>query len=450
MRRFSFRGWGIVLLPLLLVACAGVGEQAQGVSETEVISPESTPAVTELQPTPTVAATSAATSTPITARTLHLWWPEPLAPVDNEDIADVLSAQISGFQNANPDVVVDLRLKAVAGMGGQEVGSLMSMLRAAAAVAPAALPDLTLIRRSDLLDAVQLGLIQPLRVSSAISSDLHPVVATMGQVDTVNYGLAYTLDIEHLVIAENVEPLSRWRFQDVLDAGFAYVFPAGRTNTLSDAFLIQYLNGGHDLTVGQDLLLDGELAIDASVLRAVYEFYEQAVEAGIIDPIVLEYIMPSDYATSIAEGEVSAGVMTSTLYLTLLAEGAALSYGLIPTEAGEAATVVDGWMWVITTSDSGQQEAAMRFLNWMMNVERQEQYASTVHMLPSQRTALRAWDDNAYATFADGLLNHATLPLSDIGGGTPARVMQSALAMVISGQRTAEQATREVIAQLSG
>jgi hypothetical protein len=71
-------------------------------------------------------------------------------------------------------------------------------------------------------------------------------------------------------------------------------------------------------------------------------------------------------------------------------------------------------------------------------------------MLPSQRTALRGLENTAYATFVDGLLTRATLPLSDTGGGTPARVMQSALAMVISGQRTAEQATREVIAQLSG
>jgi ABC-type glycerol-3-phosphate transport system substrate-binding protein len=107
-------------------------------------------------------------------------------------------------------------------------------------------------------------------------------------------------------------------------------------------------------------------------------------------------------------------------------------------------------MWVMTTSDAGQQEAAMSFLNWMMGVERQERYSSAVHMLPSQRTALNGLSDTDYATFVDGLLTRATLPLSDTGGGTPARVMQSALAMVIGGQRTADQATREVIAQLSG
>jgi ABC-type glycerol-3-phosphate transport system substrate-binding protein len=317
-------------------------------------------------------------------------------------------------------------------------------------VAPGALPDLTLVRRSDLLEAVQSGLLQRLRISASIVNDLHPAVADLGNMDDVTYGLAYMVDVEHLAISQDAVLPERWRFEDVLEAHFAYVFPAGRTNTLSDSFLVQYLNAALDLTAGQDLLLNGELAIDANVLRSVYEFYERAVEADVIDSLVLEYITDNDYATSLAQGDVPAGVVTSTLYLTLLDDGAALDYGLIPTQTGQPATVVDGWLWVITTSDAGQQEAALRFLNWMMNVDRQGAYASAVHMLPSLRTALRAWSDTGYAAFVDSLLTQATLPLSDIGGGTPARVMQSALAMVISGQRTADQATREVIAQLSG
>jgi ABC-type glycerol-3-phosphate transport system substrate-binding protein len=438
----------LLLLPFLLAACAGQAELAQGVAETEAISQDATPTSSGSLPTPTVA--NAATEESAAPTTLHVWWPEPLAPIDNEDAADVLSAQISGFQNANPGMLVDLRLKAVPGIGGQEVGGLLSILQSASAVAPGALPDLTLLRRSDLLEAVQAGLLQRLRVSASLLDDLHPAVVGLGSIDEAAYGLAYMVDVEHLAINRAAEVPERWRFEDVLDSQFAYVFPAGRTNMLSDSFLVQYLNAGQDLTAGQDLLLSGELAIDANVLRSVYEFYQQAAEMGVIDSLVLEYISANDYATSLVQGDVNAGVVPSTLYLTLLDEGAELDYGLIPTQTGEPATVVDGWMWVITTTDAGQQEAALRFLNWMMNVDRQGAYADAVHMLPSLRTALRAWSDSSYATFVDSLLTRATLPLSDIGGGTPARVMQSALAMVISGQRTADQATREVIAQLSG
>jgi ABC-type glycerol-3-phosphate transport system substrate-binding protein len=435
----------LLVLPFVFIACSGQPTATPAAQATEIIEPEFTPTNTPFLPTATVAATEE-----IAPTTLHVWWPEPLAPVDDEDAADLLSAQISAFQNANPTVLVDFRLKSVSDVVGQEIGTLMSTLRTAAGVAPSALPDLTLIRRADLLAAAQAGLLQPLRTPPAILNDLHPVVAELGSAEGETYGLAYMVDVEHLAFLDNTETPTRWRLDDVIDSEFTYVFPAGRVNTLSSVFLAQYLDAGQSETASQELLIGGELAIDENVLRSVYAFYEQAVETGVINPDVLEYITPRDYAVPLAEGELNAGVLNSTLYLTLRSQGAALDYAMFPTASGESATVADGWLWVLTTSDAGQQEAAMLFLNWMMGVERQERYSRAIHMLPSQRTALRGFSDTDYTEFVDGLLTRATLPLSDTGGGTPARIVQSGLAMVIGGQRTADQATREVIAQLSG
>ena len=126
-----------------------------------------------------------------------------------------------------------------------------------------------------------------------------------------------------------------------------------------------------------------------------------------------------------------------------------LNFTPIPTASGQPATVLDGWMWVLTSADSEQQALALRFLNWMMDIDRQGGYDSAISMLPSQRTALRQWESAEYSAFVDSLINNATLPLSDSAGGTAARVIQSALASVISGQRSAEQATQDVITQLA-
>ena len=91
---------------------------------------------------------------------------------------------------------------------------------------------------------------------------------------------------------------------------------------------------------------------------------------------------------------------------------------------------------------------ALRFVNWMLDVDRQGRYNQAIFMLPSQRTALRQWEDSDYAAFVDALLNNATLPLSETTSGVTARAIQSALATVISGQRDAEQAAQDVITQL--
>ena len=96
-----------------------------------------------------------------------------------------------------------------------------------------------------------------------------------------------------------------------------------------------------------------------------------------------------------------------------------------------------------------RQARALRFLNWMLDADRQRQYAEIVHMLPSQRTALRQMPDTAYVDFVNTLLANATLPLAQSESGAAARAMQNALASVLSGQHTADDATREVMLGLS-
>ncbi|MEO8397931.1 MAG: extracellular solute-binding protein [Chloroflexota bacterium] len=415
----------------ILAACAPQAVQPTQIASTETIGTPTFPA-----PTSAVPATVEVTE-PVSL-TLNIWWPEPLAPIDNQDAADLLSEQISAFQAANRDVLVDFRLKKA-----QDVGGVMSTLKAASLVAPRALPDLTLLRRSDMLSAAQAGLIMPLdeRSEAAILDNFQPMVNALGRMNDRLYGLPYNIEVQHMAYQTDLVPPDRWSFSSVLTDKIAFVFPAGRANSLSDVFLAQY----RDATGTRE---SSAISIDADELRGLFEFYEQAVEDKLIDPIVLEYIIPDDYRGGLATGEIPAGIVTSTLYLKMIAGGAKLDYAPFPTESGQPATLIDGWMWVLTSADSEQQAIAMRFLNWMLDVDRQGRYNQAISMLPSQRTALRQWEESGYANFIDTLLNNASLPLLDSTGSATARVIQSALASVISGQRTAEQATQDVINQL--
>lgn len=419
------------VLMALLMACTTPRAQPTEVLETETLVP----------PTPPVATSAPAlTAEPSLPGPLSLkiWWPEPLAPINNQDAADLLSEQISAFQTANPDITVEFRLKRA-----QDVGGIMSTLRTASLVAPGALPDLTLMRRSDLLTAVQSGLIMPMdeRASAAVLNNLHPMVGALGQVSDRVYGLAYSIEVQHIAYQTGLYTLDRWSFANVLEQQAHFVFPAGRANSLSDVFLAQYRSA--------TATPDGEgLAVDADQLQRVFQFYEDAVDAGVIDPIVLEYIMLDDYQAGLVDGTIPAGVVTSTLFLQMVEAGATLDFASIPTESGQPTTVIDGWMWVLTSADSEQQALALRFLNWMLEVDRQGSYNRAIHMLPSQRAALRQWEDPTYATFLDMLLNNATLPLTESTSSVSSRVIQSALASVISGQRSASEAAQDVIAQL--
>jgi ABC-type glycerol-3-phosphate transport system substrate-binding protein len=426
---------------LSLTAC-----EAQTAAPTSAPTLESiasiTPRVVIQVPTPSPTLT---VQPPVTVpANIVVWWPEPLAPIDNTVVNDLLAAQIIAFETANGTAQVERRLKRVSDTGG-----IMSTLRTASAVAPGAMPDLTLIRREDLLTAVQAGLVQPLEgwASSAIVGDLTSLsnsVLQLGQVNGRLYGIPYTLEIQHVVyrVDNGEEPFETWRFDDVLQREMSFAFAAGNASPVNNVFFAQYLAAGG--TPPQD----GTLTLNTQALREVLRFYEEARAEALLDTNVLSYLSFNDYQPAFINGTLDAIVSNSTNFLQLRAQGYSVSAAPLPTESGQGATVLNGWMWVMTTSNSDRQAAAIQFLNWMMGGDRQGQFARAISMLPSQRSALRSWGSGDETLV--NLVSNATLPLAPDDGGTLARAMQNALAAVLRGERTANEATQDVVEQVSG
>jgi maltose-binding protein MalE len=415
---------------LILSACIPTPAADDGITSEVILT--STPVVV----TPEIVATPVVEPTPVGPTRMVVWWPENLAPVSNEEAAAVLAGHIADYERSQDNVNVEIRLKQA-----QDVGGIMETLRTASVVAPGALPDLTLIRREDLMAAVQAGLVQPLegQVSSAIIGDLHSTALALGQVNDQLYGLPYALEVEHLAY-HSLNGSGSWRFDSLLSREASFVFPANRVNGVNDVFLVQYLDAGGTFPE------DG--TVNAEALRDTLTFYEEAVAAGVVAPAVLDYSAPTNYRRDLASGAIGAAVVTSSVYLEMLAEGQTLEYGLIPTSSGQPATILDGWMWAVTTPDVERQVLAVAFLDWVLDAERQGEYNDAVHLLPSQHTALRNWVNPAYARFVERLLDNATLPLGENQAGPTARALQNALTSVLLGARTADEATQDVLDQL--
>lgn len=432
-----------LMLVLSITGCGADAAQTDSGLLTEQLAVTPLPTAVTQAATPTITPSPAPTETGPTR--LSVWWPAPLAPLDNSDAVDILSEQISGFQVAQGNVIVELRWK-----NESDPGGILATLRTASPVAPGALPDLTLMRRADLVSAVQAGLIYPLedRVSTAITGDLYAIAIELGTVGGQLYGLPYALETQHLAYlpaetGDETAPTD-WRFSDILQANFAFVFPAAQATDLNSLVYTQYLAAGGTPPTG------GAVTLNEEALLTTLNFYENALNQGLIDPAALNYSSSADYLTALVEGDIQAGLVESTRYLELVQAGVPLAFAPIPTQSGDPISEVDGWMWVLTTANTDRQALAARFLNWMLNANRQGEYNRTVNMLPSQRTAMQQWEDDAYLTFARELLSHGVLPLSDAEGGAFARAIQTALIAVLSGQDTAAEATQILIGQIDG
>jgi hypothetical protein len=135
----------------LLAACGAPAADEAAITDEPLPSATAAPTAGLLTATGTP---DAATPEPIR---LTVWWPEPLAPQGDADASAELSRQLDTFQAAQSGLLIESRLKKA-----DDIGGVLATLRAASAVAPGALPDVTLLRRTDLLLAVTEGLVRPL------------------------------------------------------------------------------------------------------------------------------------------------------------------------------------------------------------------------------------------------------------------------------------------------
>ena len=89
----------LIILSVLSCAVSAIYSSIVFADSDTSIPVESSTPLTVAQATPAPTATATATDT----HQLVIWWPEPLAPVDQPDVSDLLNAQIAAFTTAEAE-----------------------------------------------------------------------------------------------------------------------------------------------------------------------------------------------------------------------------------------------------------------------------------------------------------------------------------------------------------
>lgn len=373
--------------------------------------------------------------------TLRIWLPDTLIAPQSA-AAEVFAAQMAAFEDANPGIRVETRYRAADDAGSQEAGGQLYALRTGAAVAPAALPDLVLLRRADGVAAFGFGVLLPLDALTLPTPDLPEAALALRSVADQLLFVPYTLHITHLMYPADrtISP----GLDEIVRGEVQVVFAGGRAGTLPDWFIAQYADAIAPIDEA------GEAVIEADRLRAIYTFYQQAVDAGGIAPQSVTAAREADVLAALTESA-SAAIVGSTGWLAYTGDQPGWQYAPLPTLNGDPITVLDGWSWALTTRD-GRNPARLAaldaLLTWMLEPQRQIAVAAAAGVLPAGRAALRLWEDDAYAAFVTRQIENAVLP-PDAASPTT-RALGSGLTSVLAGERTAAQAVRDVLSQLSG
>jgi maltose-binding protein MalE len=375
-------------------------------------------------------------------RTVTIWLPVDMISPNDETTLALLNNQLEVFSTQNTNINVDVRFKRVS-----DVGGILPTLRTASAVAPEALPDMTLMRRQDLVTAQRAGLIQSLEnlMPSALLVNLQQRLS-LGQIDSTLYGLPYLMDVLHMAYyAQDEELLAGWSYADVLQRQQQLLVPLGRVTGIPAIVYAQYLNAGGRMNP------TGTLVFDETVIDTTLSFYEQLRQAELIPVEALDYLTPADYWGTFETNDERAVLVNSNQYLQRKAQDPMLRASALPTNDGEPVTLMNGWVWVMVTSAPEQQEIAVALLDWLLLDTHQIEVATALSTLPALPVALsQVVEDDADLALYTTLIANAHLPLTEGEGDAFSRALENAVVAIMRDERTASEATADIQAAIAG
>jgi ABC-type glycerol-3-phosphate transport system substrate-binding protein len=421
-----------------LAACSV--QAGRTATPTSIQNPTITPIQSASRGDGVLTATGAATA-PITATaapdTILVWWPSILYPEAESPAANILQEELASYQASRPRTVT-VRVKRAEGLGG-----IYQTLRSGSVAAPSVMPDLAMMRRSDLVQAVSGNLIEPIDMRLLAAEDIFPSALALGVVQGTQYGVPYTLEIQHAVYRTSVTTTPPKTTDDLLQTKQIYLFPAAVSKGANSTLLAQYMASGGRLHDDK-----GAPTLDKTPLVEVLRYYERAVEAGVADSDLLEYNTFGQYWPLFVSGKASIAQVDSTTFLAQRASLTGIAALPVPMPSGTPMTIIDGWMWVVTTADPDRQARALDLLIWLLRADQQGQLMRELGVLPSRRSALDTWGDDSYTSFVRSLLQQPAVPPLDMIDGNVATALQTAFMDVLLGRKSADIAANDTLRQL--
>ncbi len=376
--------WVILLLALSLASCDALGI-LDGTPTSATPTPDSleTPGG-ESTPVPSTPSGTEIPPQPPGIITLHLWLPPEFDPNDGTPAGDLLKARLEEFSAQNPNVSIDVRLKAVQGPGG-----LLESLVTASAAAPLALPDLVALPRPVLESAALKGLIYPFNtaVFSQDNESWYEYARQMGYLQTTPFGMPFAGDALALIYRPDVlDAPQNW--QGLLSSNQVLVFPAADPN--ASITLALYLAQGGILQDEQ-----GRPALTGNALLQVLEYYQQAAAVNVMPYWLTQSVTDEQaWATFTAEQH----PMLITWLSHYLAEQRTASVNLaltaLPSADSTSFTLATGWNWALASPDPARRELSTQLAQYLVEESFLAEWTQVAGVLPTRPGALSNWTNS--------------------------------------------------------
>jgi ABC-type glycerol-3-phosphate transport system substrate-binding protein len=410
-----------VVLALLVSACAGILPTDLPAQATATSSPQAGKTETE-EPTEEQAEST----------DLVIWLPPQFDTNSSGLAASMLQARLGEFADQHPQVRIQVRVKAEEGTGG-----MLDSLQQAQAAAPLALPDLVLLPHTQLAAAAQSGLAKPVGLGGG---DLYGFAEEMARVDGQSFGIPFAADALIAAFRPSAVEAYPANWSALLESRLTLGFAAADPDAL---FTIAQLIAAEET----EAPIDGGFAPSQEALSSVFSFFESGTERGNFPFWLTQYETQDQSWQAFAEGRVP--MVVTRISRVLDVRNVDVIGATLPTDDGEAFTLVEGWVWAVTSAQSESAALASELAEFLTTPEFLAQWTAAAGLLPTQPASLAAWAPDARQALASQLVEEArALPDDDMLDLWGAPLSEAVIAL-LKQEINAEEAVQAVLAAVA-
>ncbi len=426
-------GLGLILA-VLLAACQNITVDIPWFQQaTATLTPQSG-GETEVTPTPGMEVTAQATPEPVTE--LTLWVPPEMDPALETDASRIFNERLQAFSDQHGGLAIVVRVKAASGTGG-----LLDALTATSAAAPAALPDLIALTRSDLETAALKELIYPLDRMTEIpdDADWFSFTREMALLQGSTFGLPFAADA--LVLTYRSASLGSLpaTWHELLEGEISLAFPADSSDALLTLALYQAQGG---------LIQDNQRrpVLEVEPLTTVYALYQTGAQSGVLPAWLNQIQTPGQAWSAFREGQSNMAVTWVSNYLKEFPADTTMA-PLLPMAAGSV-TLGTGLSWAVAAPDENRQSLAVALAEFLVDPQFLGDWSAAAGYLPTRPSALEALEDQALR----GVLNQVALmsrlrPSNDLTASL-GPILREGTRQVLQGLMSPEQAAQTSVESL--
>ncbi|MBN2146996.1 MAG: extracellular solute-binding protein [Anaerolineales bacterium] len=438
--RLSILGAILILLLLLLPS---VGCQAQPTLQQTPLPTPGTAVSPSGLATPDDTSSPQNVSTPpdsSSGLTLRIWLPPYFNPQAGTPAADLIQNHLQAFLAQNPDIRLDVRVKALDGPGG-----LLDSLASASAAAPLALPDLIALSRPLLESAALKGLLYPYdaaQLGALDDADWYPYIRELAYLQDSFFGLPFAGDALMLAYRPALLETPPADWEAVIALGLPLAFPAADPTAFYTLALYQAAGGAIQDNQGRP-------ALDQTTLAQVLTFYQQAGQSGVMPYWLTQYETDDQAWTAFAESQSPMTVAWFSRYASQSSELPIIAAAApLPTPEGRPFTLASGWVWAIATPDPARRAVSARLATFLVEERFLAEWTLAAGYLPPATNMLANWPDPSLRSLADqlGASAHLSPPAEILSSLGP--VVEEAIIQVLKQQLDPQIAAQQALARL--